>query len=173
MLPELKLNDVVVAENLRVFYCKSLKNDPHSYPLFATSKDKYQSLFQLPEEYFKHRVSYDNVGAQFITDNFDLVLRQGSTLNGRSNKSYANFHHYAKDINSEVSIQDRVNVAVCNNEKVLLIKNLISEQCKELYDKTIRLHEVLQWSNDTHTLIYLYFQYISMEYKDIIYQIKM
>ena len=58
MLPELKLNDVIVAENLRVFYCKSLKNDLQSYPLFATSKDAYQSLFSYPQNYFKHLVSF-------------------------------------------------------------------------------------------------------------------
>ena len=146
MLPELYVNDVVIAPDLRVYYYKSKTGPANNIPLkvFATSKDKYQSLFQLPEEYFEHRVSYDHMGAQFMTDNFDLILRQGSTLNGRSNKSYANFHHYAKDINSEVAIKNQTNVAQCNNESVLFIKNLIAEQCQSFYDKTIKLQEKLQ-----------------------------
>ncbi len=144
MLRELQLNDVVVAEDLRVYYCKLLKNknDPHSYSLFSTSKDAYQSLFSDPQNYFKHLVSNDHGGAQFITDNFELVLRHESALH----KPFvcAKFHHYAKDINTEVAIQIRVNVAVCNNEKVLFIKNLMSGQCKTLYNKTIRLNKVLK-----------------------------
>ena len=140
MLPKLHLNDVVIAENLMVYYYK--EDSPNILKLFSTSKDAYQSLFSCPQNYFKHLVSNNHGGAQFITDNFELVLRHGSALH----KPFvcAKFHHYAKDINTEVAIQNRVNVAVCNNEKVLFIKNLISEQCKTLYDKTIRLHEVLQ-----------------------------
>ena len=140
MLRELKLNDVVIAEDLRVYYYK--EDSPNILKLFSTSKDKYESLFSDPQNYFKHLVSNNHGGAQFITDNFELVLRRGSALH--KSGVYAKFNHYAKDINTEVEIKDKVNVAVCNNEKVLLIKNLISEQCKELYDKTIRLHEVLQ-----------------------------
>lgn len=37
MLPELKLNDVVVAEDLRVYYYK--ENSSNIIPLFSTSKD--------------------------------------------------------------------------------------------------------------------------------------
>ena len=123
-----------------VYYYK--EDSPNILKLFATSKDAYQSLFSYPQNYFKHLVSNDHGGAQFITDNFELVLRHGSALHKPF--VYAKFHHYAKDINTEVAIQNRVNVAVCNNEKVLFIKNLISEQCKTLYDKTIKLHEALQ-----------------------------
>ena len=139
MLRELQLNDVVIAEDLRVYYYKDKSSN---FPLFSTSKDTYKSLFSDPQNYFKHIVSDNHAGAHFITDNFELVLRRGSALH--KSGVYAKFNHYAKDINTEVEIKDQVNVAVCNNEKVLLIKNLISEQCKELYDKTIRLHEVLK-----------------------------
>ena len=139
MLPELHVNDIVVSEGLRVYY---FKDNNSTFPLFATSKDAYQSLFSDPQNYFKYLVSNNHGGAQFITDNFELVLRRGSALH--KSGVYAKFNHYAKDINTEVEIKDQVNVAVCNNEKVLLIKNLISEQCKELYDKTIKLNEVLQ-----------------------------
>ena len=142
MLPKLKLNDVVVAEDLRVYYFKDNKSEPFPMTLFSTSKDAYQSLFSDPQNYFKYLVLNNHGGAQFITDNFELVLRRGSALH--KSGVYAKFNHYAKDINTEVEIKDQVNVAVCNNEKVLLIKNLISEQCKELYDKTIKLNEVLQ-----------------------------
>lgn len=140
MLPELKLNDVVVAEDLRIYYYKD--NRLGALPLFSTSKDAYESLFSDPQNYFKHLVSNDHNGAQFITDNFELVLRHGSALHKPF--VYAKFHHYAKDINTEIAIQNRVNVAVCNNEKVLFIKNLISEQCRELHDKTIKIHKVLE-----------------------------
>lgn len=145
MLRELQLNDVVVAEDLRVYYCKSLKNknDPHSYSLFKTSKDKYESLFSDPQNYFKHVVSNDHMGAQFMTDNFELVLRPRSVLH--LNEKYTSFPHYAKSVQEVVHIKDRVNVALHNDERVLFIYNLISEQCQKLYNKTIRLHEVLQW----------------------------
>lgn len=145
MLPEIYVNDVVIAPDLTVYYCKELKKKSvsTSYDLFATSRDKYLSLFSHPKEYFKYRVSDDHVGAQFMTDNFDLVLRVGSTLNGRSNKNYANFHHYAKDIKSEVSINHEQNVAIHNNEKILLIYNIVAEQCDSLYDKMIRLQKAL------------------------------
>lgn len=144
MLRELQLNDVVVAEDLRVYYFKSLKNqnDPHSYSIFATSKDKYESLFSDPQNYFKHVVSYDHMGAQFMTDNFELVLRPRSVLH--LNKNFASFPHYAKSVQEVVHIKDGVNVVLHNNERVLFIYNLTSEQCQKLYDKTIRLHEVLQ-----------------------------
>ena len=144
MLPELKLNDVVVAEDLRVYYFKSLKNqnDPHSYSLFATSKDKYESLFSYPQNYFKHIVSDTQNGAQYITDNLDLVLRKGSNLHKTG--EYPLVDHYAKDINTEVAIQYGVNVAYCNDKKVLFIKNLSSPQCRSLYNKIIKLHKVLQ-----------------------------
>ena len=144
MLPELKLNDVVVAKDLRVYYYKTLKikNDPHSYPLFSTSKDKYQSLYYHSHYYFKHLVSNDHMGAQFMTDNLDLVLRAKSTLH--LYKNYASFPHYAKSVQEVVHIKDGVNVALHNDERVLFIYNLTSEQCQTLYDKTIRLYEVLQ-----------------------------
>ena len=109
--------------------------------LFATSKDKYKSLFQLPEEYFEHKVSNDHYGSQFMTDNFDLVLRKGSDI--RKGLLFSEFHHYAKDINAEVVIKNSLNVAQHNNEPILFIKNLAIEQCQSLYDKIIRLHEVL------------------------------
>jgi hypothetical protein len=83
MLSDIYVNDVVIAPNLMVYYCKELKkqNVPSSFDLFATSRDKYLSLFSHPKEYFRHRVLYDHMGAQFMTDNFDLVLRVGSVLN--------------------------------------------------------------------------------------------
>jgi hypothetical protein len=128
-----------------VYYCKELKkqNVPSSFDLFATSRDKYLSLFSHPKEYFRHRVLYDHMGAQFMTDNFDLVLRVGSVLNKKEKINCAKFHHYAKDINSEVSIKNGQNVAVHNNEKILFIYNIVSEQCESLYDKMIRLQKVL------------------------------
>lgn len=146
MLPEIYVNDVVIAPDLRVCYCKELKkqNVPSSFDLFATSRDKYLSLFSHPKEYFKHRVLYDHMGAQFMTDNFDLVLRKGSVLSKKEKGNYAKFHHYAKNINSEVSIKNGQNVAFCNNEKILFIYNIVSEQCESLYDKMIRLQRLLQ-----------------------------
>lgn len=145
MLSEIYVSDVVVAPDLRVYYCKELKkqNTQSSYDLFATSRDKYESLFSHPKEYFKHRVLYDHMGAQFMTDNFDLVLRHGSTLNRRIDRNWAKFHHYAKDINSEVSIKNGQNVAVHNNEKILFIYNIVAEQCKSLYNKMMRLQKAL------------------------------
>ena len=139
MLPELHVNDVVIAHDLRVYY---YKDNTSTFPLFSASKDKYDSLFSDPQNYFKHLVSYDHVGAQFITDNFDLVLRQESGLHklGESPR----FDHYAEDINTEVTIQNRVNVAVFNNEKVLFIKNLTYEPSASIYNKIIKLHKVLQ-----------------------------
>lgn len=145
MLSEIYVNDVVIAPDLRVYYCKELKkqNVPSSFDLFATSRDKYLSFFTHPKEHFKHRVLYNHMGAQFMTDNFDLVLRQGSTLNGRIDRNCAKFHHYAKDIESEVSIKYGQNVAVNNSEKILFIYNIAAEQCESLYDKMIRLQKVL------------------------------
>ena len=144
MLQELKLNDVVVAKDLRVYYYETLKikNDPHSFPLFSTSKDAYKSLFSDPQNYFKHLVSNDHIGAQYITDNLDLVLRKASNLHETG--EYPWFDHYAKDINTEVAIRYRVNVASCNDKKVLFIKNLPHHECRSLYNKIIKLHEVLQ-----------------------------
>ena len=138
MLPKLKLNDVVVAHNLRVYYYK----DNTSFPLFSTSKDAYESLFSDPQNYFKHLVSNDHMGAQFMTDNLDLVLRAKSTLN--LYKNYASFPHYAKNVQEIVHIKYEVNVALHNNERILFIYNLASEQCQTLYDKIIKLHKVLQ-----------------------------
>ena len=132
MLPKLKLNDVVVAEDLRVYYFKDNKSEPFPMTLFSTSKDAYESLFSDPQNYFKHLVSDDHVAAQFMTDNLDLVLRRGS------------FPHYAEDIDKEVTIQYGVNVASCNNKKVLFIENLSCRRCRPLYDKIIKLHKVLQ-----------------------------
>ena len=140
MLPKLKLNDVVVAEDLRVYYFKDNKPEPFPMTLFSTSKDAYESLFSDPQNYFKHIVSDNHMGAQFMTDNLDLVLKQGSVLH----KEYPKFHHYAKDINTKVTIQYGVNVASCNDKKVLFIKNLSSYQCRSLYNKIIKLHEALQ-----------------------------
>ena len=140
MLPELKLNDVVVAEDLRVYYYK--ENSSNIIPLFSTSKDSFKSLFSDPQNYFKHLVSNDHMGAQFMTDNFDLVLRAKSMLH--LYKNYASFPHYAKSVQEVVHIKDGVNVALHNDERVLFIYNLTSEQCQTLYDKTIRLHKVLQ-----------------------------
>ena len=137
MLPKLKLNDVVVAHNLRVYYYK----DNTSFPLFSTSKDAYESLFSDPQNYFKHLVSNDHMGAQFMTDNLDLVLRQGSGLHKAG--EYPLFHHYAKDIDKEITIQYEVNVASCNNKKVLFIKNLSYHECRSLYDKIIKLQKAL------------------------------
>ena len=139
MLPEIYVNDVVIAPDLRVYY---YKDNTSTFPFFSTSKDKYDSLFSDPQNYFKHLVSNDHVGAQFMTDNFDLVLRQESGLHklGESPR----FDHYAEDINTEVTIQNRVNVAVFNNEKVLFIKNLTYEPSESLYNKIIKLHKVLQ-----------------------------
>ena len=144
MLPKLKINDVVVAEDLRVYYFKDNKPEPSSMTLFSTSKeDAYESLFSDPQNYFKHIVSNDhNDGAQYITDNLDLVLGQGSNLHKTG--EYPLFDHYAKDINTEVAIQYGVNVASCNDKKVLFIKNLSSHQCRSLYNKIIKLHKVLQ-----------------------------
>ena len=143
MLPKLKLNDVVVAEDLRVYYFKNNKSEPFPMTLFSTSKDAYESLFSDPQNYFKHIVSYThNDGAQYITDNLDLVLRKGSNLHKTG--EYPLVDHYAKDINTEVAIQYGVNVAYCNDKKVLFIKNLSSPQCRSLYNKIIKLHKVLQ-----------------------------
>ena len=77
-----------------------------------------------------------------MTDNFDLVLRQGSDLHklGESPR----FDHYAEDIDTKVAIQYGVNVASCNNKKVLFIKNLSYHECRSLYNKIIKLHKVLQ-----------------------------
>ena len=77
-----------------------------------------------------------------MTDNLDLVLREGSGLHKTG--EYPKFHHYAKDINTEVAIQYGVNVAFCNNKKVLFIKNLSYPNCLSLYNKIIKLHKVLQ-----------------------------
>ena len=82
------------------------------------------------------------MGAQFMTDNFELVLRARSTLH--LYKNYASFPHYAKSVQEVVHIKDGVNVALHNDERTLFIYNLTSEQCQTLYDKTIRLHEVLK-----------------------------
>lgn len=142
MLPKLKLNDVVVAEDLRVYYFKDNKSEPFPMTLFSTSKDAYESLFSDPQNYFKHLVSNDHMGAQYITDNLDLVLRRGSDLH--ETEEYQLFHHYAEDIDKEVTIRYRVNVASCNNKKVLFIKNLSYHECRSLYDKIIKLHKVLQ-----------------------------
>ena len=144
MLPKLKLNDVVVAEDLRVYYFKDNKSEPFPMTLFSTSKDAYKSLFSDPQNYFKHIVSdAHNDGAQYITDNLDVVLRKVSNLVYKTGE-YPKFHHYAKDINTEVAIQYGVNVASCNDKKVLFIKNLFSHQCRSLYNKIIKLHKVLQ-----------------------------
>ena len=142
MLPKLKLNDVVVAEDLRVYYFKDNKSEPFPMTLFSTSKDAYQSLFSDPQNYFKHIVSSNNMGAQYITDNLDLVLRKVSNLHKAG--EYPWFDHYAEDVDKEVTIQYGVNVASCNNKKVLFIKNLSSLQCRSLYNKIIKLHKVLQ-----------------------------
>ena len=142
MLPKLKLNDVVVAEDLRVYYFKDNKSEPFPMTIFSTSKDAYKSLFSDPQNYFKHLVSDAHNGAQYITDNLDLVLRKGSNLHKTG--EYPWFDHYAEDIDKEVAIQYGVNVAFCDNKKVLLIKNLLSNQCRSLYDKIIKLHKVLQ-----------------------------
>ena len=142
MLPKLKLNDVVVAEDLRVYYFKDNKSEPFPMTLFSTSKDAYKSLFSDPQNYFKHIVSNTHNGAQYITDNLDLVLRKASNLHETG--EYPLFDHYAKDIDKEVTIRYRVNVASCNNKKVLFIKNLSSNQCRSLYNKIIKLHKVLQ-----------------------------
>ena len=142
MLPKLKLNDVVVAEDLRVYYFKNNKSEPFPMTLFSTSKDAYASLFYDPQNYFKHIVSDTQNGAQYITDNLDLVLRKGSNLHKTG--EYPLVDHYAKDINTEVAIQYGVNVAYCNDKKVLFIKNLSSPQCRSLYNKIIKLHKVLQ-----------------------------
>ena len=142
MLPKLKLNDVVVAEDLRVYYFKNNKSEPFPMTLFSTSKDAYKSLFFDPQNYFKHIVSDDHNGAQFITDNLDLVLRKGSNLHKTG--EYPLFDHYAEDVDKEVTIQYGVNVAFYNNKKVLFIKNLSSHQCRSLYNKIIKLHKVLQ-----------------------------
>ena len=142
MLPKLKLNDVVVAEDLRVYYFKDNKSDPFPMTLFSTSKDAYESLFSDPQNYFKHLVSNNNMGAQYITDNLDLVLRKGSNLHKTG--EYPWFDHYAEDVDTEVVIQYRVNVAFCDNKKVLLIENLLSHECRSLYNKIIKLHKALQ-----------------------------
>lgn len=138
MLPELQLNDVVISHDLRVYY---YKDNTSNFPLFSTSKDAYDSLFSDPQNYFKHLVSYNHCGAQFITDNFELVLRARSTLH--LNRSYASFPHYAKSVQEVLHIKDGVNVALHNDKRVLFIYNLVSEQCQALYNKTIRLHEVI------------------------------
>lgn len=142
MLPKLKLNDVVVAKDLRVYYFKDNKSEPFPMTIFSTSKDAYKSLFSDPQNYFKHIVSDACDGAQYITDNLDLVLRKGSNLHKTG--EYPWFDHYAEDIDKEVAIQYGVNVAFCNNKKVLFIKNLSSNQCRSLYNKIIKLHKVLQ-----------------------------
>ena len=142
MLPKLKLNDVVVAEDLRVYYFKDNKSEPFPMTLFSTSKDAYESLFSDPQNYFKHIVSNTHNGAQYITDNLDLVLRKGSNLHKTG--EYPLVDHYAEDINKEVTIQYRVNVALCDNKKVLFIKNLSYPNCLSLYNKIIKLHKVLQ-----------------------------
>ena len=142
MLPKLKLNDVVVAEDLRVYYFKDNKPEPFAMTLFSTSKDAYESLFSDPQNYFKHIVSDADIGAQYITDNLDLVLRKGSGLHKAG--GYPLFDHYAEDVDKEVTIQYGVNVAYCNNKKVLFIKNLSYHNCRSLYNKIIKLHEVLQ-----------------------------
>ena len=142
MLPKLKLKDVVVAEDLRVYYFKDNKPEPFPMTLFSTSKDAYESLFSDPQNYFKHLVSDAHMCAQYITDNLDLVLRKASNLHETG--EYPWFDHYAKDINTEVAIQYGVNVASCNDKKVLFIKNLSSYQCRSLYNKIIKLHKVLQ-----------------------------
>ena len=142
MLPKLKLNDVVVAEDLRVYYFKDNKSEPFPMTLFSTSKDESESLFSDPQNYFKHLVSNDHMGIQYITDNLDLVLRKASNLHETG--EYPWFDHYAKDINTEVAIQYGVNVASCNDKKVLFIKNLLYPNCRSLYNKIIKLHKVLQ-----------------------------
>ena len=142
MLPKLKLNDVVVAEDLRVYYFKDNKSEPFPMTLFSTSKDAYKSSFSDPQNYFKHLVSDDHNGAQYITDNLDLVLRKVSNLHKIG--EYPKFNHYAKDINTEVAIKYGVNVAYCNDKKVLFIKNLSYPNCLSLYNKIIKLHKVLQ-----------------------------
>lgn len=142
MLPKLKLNDVVVAEDLRVYYFKDNKSEPFPMTLFSTSKDAYKSLFSDPQNYFKHIVSYTHISAQYITDNLDLVLRKGSNLHKTG--EYPFVDHYAEDVCKEVTIQYEVNVASCNNKKVLFIKNLSYPSCLSLYNKIIKLHKVLQ-----------------------------
>ena len=142
MLPKLKLNDVVVAEDLRVYYFNDNKSEPFPMTLFSTSKDACESLFSDPQNYFKHIVSNDHLSAQYMTDNLDLVLRKGSDLHKIG--EYPWFDHYAKDIDTEVAIQYGVNVASCNNKKVLFIQNLSHHQCRSLYNKIIKLHKVLQ-----------------------------
>ena len=142
MLPKLKLNDVVVAEDLRVYYFKDNKSEPFPMTLFSTSKDAYKSLFSDPQNYFKHLVSDAHNGAQYITDNLDLVLRKGSNLHKTG--EYPLVDHYAEDVDKEVTIQYGVNVAFYNNKKVLFIKNLSSHKCRSLYNKIIKLHEALQ-----------------------------
>ena len=142
MLPKLKLNDVVVAEDLRAYYFKDNKSEPFPITLFSTSKDAYKSLFSDQQNYFKHLVSDAHNGAQYITDNLDLVLRKASNLHETG--EYPLFDHYAEDVCKEVTIQYGVNVAYCNDKKVLFIKNLSYPQCRSLYNKIIKLHKVLQ-----------------------------
>ena len=142
MLPKLKLNDVVVAKDLGVYYFKDNKSEPFPMTLFSTSKDACESLFSDPQNYFKHLVSNDHLSTQYITDNLDLVLGQNSNLHKTGEYSW--FDHYAKDIDKEVTIQYRVNVASCNNKKVLFIKNLSYPNCISLYNRIIKLHKVLQ-----------------------------
>ena len=139
MLPELHINDVVIAHDLRVYY---YKDNTSNFPLFSTSKDAYDSLFSDPQSYFKHLVSNNHLSSQYITDNLDLILRIGSNLHKPG--EFQLFDHYAEDMYKEIAIQYGVNVAFCNNKRVLFIKNLPHVQCESLYDKIIRLHKVLQ-----------------------------
>ena len=142
MLPKLKLNDVVVAKDLEVYYFKDNKYQPFPMTIFSRSKDESESLFSDPQNYFKHIVSDAHISAQYITDNLDLVLRKGSGLHKTG--EYPLFDHYAEDVDKEVTIQYGVNVAYCNNKKVLFIKNLSYPDCRSLYNKIIKLHKVLQ-----------------------------
>jgi len=142
MLPKLKLNDVVVAEDLRVYYFKDNKSEPfptiegveRELPEIGVSSEGEMVVFEIKEG--------DHMGAQFMTDNLDLVLRKASNLHKTG--EYPLFDHYAEDVDKEVTIQYGVNVAFCNDKKVLFIKNLSYPNCLSLYNKIIKLHKVLQ-----------------------------
>lgn len=125
MLRELNINDIVITNQLKVYYLKEKSSGN-----FRTSKDT--NFIYANKSYFNHLINYNINNNQLITDNLDLVV------NVKSQFCKGLSPHFAQDEDKFVQINDK-GISFHNSKPLLFISSITQDKCYNLLQKIIRL----------------------------------
>ena len=134
MIKELNINDIVMTNQLKVYYLKEKASGNLKVDLFRTSKDT--NLIYVEKSYFNHLINYNINNNQLITDNLDLVIKIRSQFcKGLS-------PHFAQDEDKFVQINDN-GISFHNSKPLLFISSIPKDKCYNLFQKIIRIQRLI------------------------------